>query len=103
MDQLAGFTEEARKLALDRFRLIQPHLEQNLSLRISAPASLRAARNSSCDRNRSDFYGTLHLQTGGWAVYAQKMIYKEMFFRSHGKIPNWGLPLAKWSAETLKI
>jgi hypothetical protein len=29
--------------------------------------------------------------------------YKEMFFRSHGKIPNWGLPLAKWSAETLKI
>ena len=48
-------------------------------------------------------YGTLHRQTGGWAVYAQKMIYKEMFFRSHGKIPNWGLPLAKWSAETLMI
>ena len=48
-------------------------------------------------------YGTLHLQTGGRAVYAQKMIYKEMFFRSHGKIPNWGLPLAKWSAETLMI
>jgi hypothetical protein len=32
MDQLAGLTEEARKLALDRFRLIQPHLEQNQSL-----------------------------------------------------------------------
>jgi hypothetical protein len=33
-------------------------------------------------------YGTLQLQTGGWAVYAP--IYKEMFFRSHGKIPSWG-------------
>ena len=32
MDQLAGLTAEARKLALDRFRLIQPHLEQNQSL-----------------------------------------------------------------------
>jgi len=53
--------------------------------------------------SRGLIYGTLHLQAGGWAVYAQKMIYKEMFFRSHGKIPNWGLPLAKWSAETLKI
>jgi putative transposase len=32
MDQLAGLTEQARKLALDRFRLLQPHLEQNQSL-----------------------------------------------------------------------
>ena len=32
MDQLAGLTEDARKLALDRFRLIQPYLEQNQSL-----------------------------------------------------------------------
>ncbi len=29
MDQLAGLPEEARKLALDRFRQIQPHLEEN--------------------------------------------------------------------------
>ncbi len=42
-----------------------------------------------------------HLERG--LPYAEKMIYKEMFFRSHGKIPNWGLPMAKWSAETLKI
>ena len=39
MDQLAGFTEEARKLALDRFRLIQPHLEQNQSLQSVARAA----------------------------------------------------------------
>ena len=32
MDQLTGLTEAARNLALDRFRLIQPHLEQNQSL-----------------------------------------------------------------------
>jgi len=27
----------------------------------------------------------------------------DMFFRSHVRSPNWGLPLAKRSAETLKI
>jgi putative transposase len=32
MDQLAGLPEEARRLALDRFRQIQPHLEENRSL-----------------------------------------------------------------------
>ncbi len=33
MDELAGLSEEARALALDRFRLLQPHLEQNRPLR----------------------------------------------------------------------
>ena len=36
---LAGLTEEARKLALDRFRLIQPHLEQSQSLQSVARAA----------------------------------------------------------------
>ena len=36
MDQLAGFTEEGRKLALDRFRLLQPHLEDKQSLKAVA-------------------------------------------------------------------
>ena len=39
MDQLAELTEEARKLALDRFRVIQPHLEQNQSLQSVADAA----------------------------------------------------------------
>src|ERR1019366_565481 len=39
MHQLAGITEEARKLALDRFRLLQPHLEENRSLRLIAEAA----------------------------------------------------------------
>jgi hypothetical protein len=29
MDHLAGLPEDVRTLALDRFRLIQPHLEEN--------------------------------------------------------------------------
>jgi hypothetical protein len=32
MDELAGLPEEARNLAMERFRLLQPHLEQNESL-----------------------------------------------------------------------
>jgi hypothetical protein len=38
------------------------------------------------------------------SVWDEKHVnYKEMFFRSRGKIPNWDLPLGKWSGETLKI
>ena len=32
MDELAGLPEDARRLAMERFRLLQPHLEQNESL-----------------------------------------------------------------------
>ena len=39
MDHLAGLTEEARKLALDRFRLIQPSSEQSQSLQSVARAA----------------------------------------------------------------
>lgn len=39
----------------------------------------------------------------GHLPYAQKLAYKEMFFRHHGRVPNWGLPLARWSAEHLNL
>jgi hypothetical protein len=34
MDQLAGLTEEARQFALQRFRLLGPHVEEHLPLRL---------------------------------------------------------------------
>src|SRR5437660_1727970 len=39
MTELAGLTKESRKLALDRFHQIQPHLEQNHSLLSVAQAA----------------------------------------------------------------
>jgi putative transposase len=39
MDELAGLSEEARKLAMERFRLLQPHLEQNEPLKSVARAA----------------------------------------------------------------
>jgi putative transposase len=33
MDELTGLPESVRKLALNRFRLLQPYLEQNRPLR----------------------------------------------------------------------
>lgn len=39
MDQLAGLTEEARKLALNRFRLLQPYLEDDCPLKAVATAA----------------------------------------------------------------
>lgn len=39
MDQLAGLTEEARKLALERFRMLQPHLEDDRPLKAVAAAA----------------------------------------------------------------
>ena len=39
MDHVAGLTEENRKVALDCFRMIQPHLEQDQSLQSVADAA----------------------------------------------------------------
>jgi putative transposase len=39
MNKLAGISEEARKLAMERFCLIQPHLEQNEPLKSVAQAA----------------------------------------------------------------
>ena len=39
MDELAGFSEQARKLAMERFRLLQPHLEDNEPLTSVARAA----------------------------------------------------------------
>jgi putative transposase len=39
MDQLAGLSEEARKMAMERFRLLQPHLEKDEPLTSVAQAA----------------------------------------------------------------
>jgi putative transposase len=39
MDELAGLADDARTLALDRFRLLQPHLESNRPLKAVAAAA----------------------------------------------------------------
>ena len=39
MEELAGLPADARKLALDRFRLLQPHLEQDQPLKAVALAA----------------------------------------------------------------
>ncbi len=48
------------------------------------------------------FGGDIQELRMGHLPYAQKLAYKEMFFRNNGRIPNWGLPLAKWSTEHLE-
>ena len=40
MDELAGFSEEARKLALDRFRIIRPHPEESQPFKSMALAAV---------------------------------------------------------------
>lgn len=49
------------------------------------------------------FGGDTQVLEMGRLPYAQKVLYKEMFFRNDGKIPNWGLPMAKWSAEQIRV
>ena len=39
MDQLAELPEDARKLALDRFRLLKPHLEDDRPLKAVAASA----------------------------------------------------------------
>lgn len=49
------------------------------------------------------FGGDIQELRMGRLPYAQKLAYKEMFFRAHGRMPNWGLPLAEWSAEHVAV
>lgn len=49
------------------------------------------------------FGGDIQELRMGRLPYAQKMAYKEIFFRNHGRVPNWGLPLAEWSAEAISV
>lgn len=46
MDELAGLSEDARKRAMERFRLLQPHLEQNEPLVAVAKAAGLAYRTA---------------------------------------------------------
>jgi sulfide:quinone oxidoreductase len=47
------------------------------------------------------FGGDIQELQMGRIPYLQKMAYKEVFFRNHGKMPSWALPAAKWTAEHL--
>lgn len=49
------------------------------------------------------FGGDIQELRMGRLPYAQKLAYKEIFFRNRGRVPNWGLPLAEWSAENVKL
>lgn len=44
MDELAGLSEEARKVAMERFRLFQPHFENNEGAGNRRRRELRSAR-----------------------------------------------------------
>ena len=46
MDELAGLSEDARRRAMERFRLLQPHLEQNEPLVAVAKAAGLAYRTA---------------------------------------------------------
>jgi sulfide:quinone oxidoreductase len=39
----------------------------------------------------------------GRVPYNFKQAYQKMFFERDGHIPNWGLPVAEWVAETINI
>ncbi|PSR25092.1 MAG: pyridine nucleotide-disulfide oxidoreductase [Sulfobacillus thermosulfidooxidans] len=41
------------------------------------------------------------LKVGSHVVYLLKAQYKEMFFRTKGKVPDWGIPLADFMANNL--
>ncbi|MHB8623645.1 MAG: NAD(P)/FAD-dependent oxidoreductase [Sulfuricaulis sp.] len=49
------------------------------------------------------FGGDVEVLKMGRVPYMLKQSYKEMFFRSGGKIPAWSVPLAGWAAERIAI
>jgi sulfide:quinone oxidoreductase len=53
--------------------------------------------------SNSWFGGDIQELQMGRLPFAQKVAYKEIFFRNHGKVPAWGVPFAKWSAENISV
>ncbi len=49
------------------------------------------------------FGGDMEVLKMGRVPYMLKQSYKEMFFRSGGKIPAWGVPFAEWAAERIAV
>ena len=54
-------------------------------------------------RSNAWFGGHDEVLKMGRVPYTQKMLYKELFFATGGKIPGWSLPLATWTAEHVAI
>ncbi len=54
-------------------------------------------------RSNAWFGGKDEVLKMGRVPYTQKMLYKELFFATGGKIPGWSLPLATWAAEHVSI
>lgn len=53
--------------------------------------------------SNSWFGGDTQILQMGHVPYAQKIAYKELFFKPGGKVPNSGLPFAKWATETFRF
>ena len=49
------------------------------------------------------FGGDVEVLKMGRVPYMLKQSYKEMFFRSGGKIPAWSVPIAEWAAESIAV
>ncbi len=64
-DELAGLSEEARNLALDRFRILQPHLEQSRSLQSVALAAVHTAQR---------IVGSLSIGSSDWRLWRGKPV-----------------------------
>jgi sulfide:quinone oxidoreductase len=47
------------------------------------------------------FGGRTEVLRAGHIPHTLKMAHKEMFFRRGGKVPDWGVPFAEWTAEHL--
>jgi len=45
--------------------------------------------------------GKLSVFKMGYTFYAMKLAFKEMYYRTGGKIPSWGIPLSELVADTL--
>lgn len=43
--------------------------------------------------------GKTSIFKSGYSIYALKLAFKELYFRTGGKVPRWGLPLSKFIAE----
>jgi len=95
-----GAEVAARQIAKDVGRLSDE--EADLPFRPSVNCIGEMGRHEAFAINSDAWYGGSRQQlTVGRLPFLLKQQYKELFFRTHGKVPNWGMPLAEFLMHKL--
>ena len=89
-----------RQIAMDMGRMAAEEADQPLEPVVYCIGDM-GARQAFYIRSNSWFGGSEQVLKMGHVPFLLKMQYKNLFFRTHGKVPDWGLDVSRLLAEKI--